>query len=193
MTALPEVAQGSLEEGLAKALLPHAQLRLFKGSVALLSAYAAGEINVFAGGGNVLVEVKASGVLMVNAMKCFARAFHLTCSSRCAAAKACHPSIPPAPWRLAGFFSGLARASDPCWGATKWMLALPGYGFLIYVRTILCRAVPAGGAAMRKAAARLPTLPLAAWPHWQGRPCPYARTPSRVLAAPLQNRGASAE
>ena len=50
MTALPEVAQGSLEEGLAKALLPHAQLRLFKGSVALLSAYAAGEINVFAGG-----------------------------------------------------------------------------------------------------------------------------------------------
>lgn len=51
MTALPEVAQGSLEEGLAKALLPHAQLRLFKGSVALLSAYAAGEINVFAGGG----------------------------------------------------------------------------------------------------------------------------------------------
>ena len=31
------------------------------------------------GGGNVLVEVKASGVLMVNAMKCFARAFHLTC------------------------------------------------------------------------------------------------------------------
>lgn len=79
MTALLEVAQGSLEEGLAKALLPHAQLRLFKGSVALLSAYAAGEINVFAGGGNVLVEVKASGVLMVNAMKCFARAFHLTC------------------------------------------------------------------------------------------------------------------
>ena len=51
MTALPEVAQGSLEEGLAKALLPHAQLRLFKGSVALLSAYAAGEINVFGGGG----------------------------------------------------------------------------------------------------------------------------------------------
>lgn len=107
MTALPEVAQGSLEEGLAKALLPHAQLRLFKGSVALLSAYAAGEINVFAGGGNVLVEVKASGVLMVNAMKCFARAFHLTCSSRCAAAKACHPSIPPRP--------GGWRASSPDW------------------------------------------------------------------------------
>lgn len=49
------VAQGSLEEGLAKAVLPNAQTKLFKGSAALLAAYAAGEIDVFAGG-NVLVE-----------------------------------------------------------------------------------------------------------------------------------------
>lgn len=49
------VAQGSLEETLAKALLPQAQVQLFKGSAPLLAAYTAREIDVFAGG-NVLVE-----------------------------------------------------------------------------------------------------------------------------------------
>lgn len=57
-------AQGSLEENLAKAVLPNAQIKLFKGSAPLLAAYAAGEVDVFAGG-NVLVESIADNFVRV--------------------------------------------------------------------------------------------------------------------------------